>query len=474
MLDRFHDACGVFGIFGEPDAARLTWLGLHALQHRGQEGAGIAVSNGQDLSCRKGQGRLDEALPEPALDGMVGGAAIGHVRYGTAGGATMENVQPLLVRSRGGAVCIAHNGNLTNAGPLRDALDRRGSLFSGTSDTEVILHLLAASPQETFISRLVDALYRVEGAFSLVVMTRDQLVAVRDPWGFRPLVMGRRGSARVVASETCALDLVDAHFEREILPGEMVIIDRDGVQSLRPFPPRPRRACVFEHIYFSRPDSTVFGLDVYETRRHLGRLLAHEQPAQADVVIPVPDSGVPGALGYAEASGIPFQFGLLRSHSVGRTFIEPSQAVRDLAVKRKLAPVRSVLAGQRVVVVDDSLVRGTTARKIVRMLRNSGAAEVHLRITCPPTTGSCFYGVDTPEQDELIAHRLSVEEIRAFLGADSLGYLSIDGLRVAQGAERGGFCEACFTGDYPLSPRKRTDDAQIPLFEQQPPAGPTR
>jgi amidophosphoribosyltransferase len=464
VFDRFQDECGVFGVFGDPDAARLSWLGLHALQHRGQEGAGIAVVQGETLRAHRGHGRVDEVFGPAELSELGGAAAIGHVRYGTSGGRELANVQPLVVRAHQGTIAVAHNGNLTNAAALRERLERAGSLFASSSDTEVVLHLIAGSRQETFVNRLVDALYRVEGAYCLVLLTADQLVAVRDPWGFRPLVLGRKGGAHVVASETCALEFVDAEFVREVEPGEMLIIDQSGVQSIRPFPARPRKACVFEQIYFSRPDSTVFGMPVYETRKTLGRLLARDRPAQADVVIAVPDSGVPGAIGYAEASGLPFEVGLLRSHYVGRTFIEPTQAVRDLSVKRKLAPVRSVLEGKRVVVVDDSLVRGTTARKIVRMLRNSGVAEVHLRITAPPTTGPCFYGVDTPEQEELIAHRMSVAEIRSYLGADSLGYLPIDSLREAEGAGRGGFCEACFTGEYPVLPQGREGDAQVPLF----------
>lgn len=464
MLDRFRDECGVFGVFGDPEAARLSWLALHALQHRGQEGAGIAVVQGGGLRAHRGHGRVDEVFGAADLAALEGAAAIAHVRYGTAGGDELANVQPLVVRAHRGAVGVAHNGNLTNAGALRERLEQAGSLFAGSSDTEVILHLLAGSRQETFVNRLVDALYRVEGAYSLVLLTADQLVAVRDPWGFRPLVLGRRGGAHLIASETCALDLVDAEFVREVEPGEMIIIDRSGLQSIKPFPTRPRRACIFEQIYFARPDSTVFGLPVYATRRSLGRLLARDRPVAADVVIAVPDSGLPGAIGYAEASGLPFELGLLRSPRVGRTFIAPTQAHRDTGVKRKLSPVRSVVEGQRVVVVDDSLVRGTTAREIVRLLRSAGAAEVHLRITAPPTTGPCFYGVDTPEQDELIAHRLSVAEIRAYLGADSLGYLPLEALHEAEGEGRGGFCEACFTGEYPVQPLGRQGDAQVQLF----------
>jgi amidophosphoribosyltransferase len=463
-LDGFRDECGVFGVFGDRDAARLTALGLHALQHRGQEGAGVVASDGQVLRAHRGRGLVHDVFSDAEVARLVGDRAVGHVRYSTAGGDNLRNVQPFVVATRGGQVAIAHNGNLTNAVALRLELEARGSIFASTSDTEVILHLLATSAQGTFVNRLVDALSRVEGAYSLVLLTEDKLVAVRDPWGFRPLVLGQRGDALVVASETCALDLTDARYLREVEPGEMIIVDADGMRSLRPFARRPRRACVFEHIYFARPDSVVFGMSVYETRKQLGRLLAAEQPARADMVCPVPDSGVPGALGYAEASGIPFQLGLLRSHYVGRTFIEPLQHLRDSSVKLKLAPVRSLIAGKRLVVVDDSLVRGTTSRKIVAMLRDAGAAEVHLRITAPPTTGACFYGVDTPEPAQLIAHRMGVEDIRAYLGADSLGYLSLEGLRSAEGEGRGGFCEACFSGDYPVEGPAGAGRGQLPLF----------
>jgi len=461
---KFKDECGVFGIHGESEAANLTYLGLHALQHRGQEGAGIACSDGHVVRCQRGRGLVGEVFDEAELATLRGHVAIGHVRYSTTGENSTRNVQPFVVRYKEGQVAIAHNGNLVNAAVLREQLEQVGSIFATSSDTEVILHLIATSHQPTFVNRLVDALLRVEGAYSLVLMTEETLVAVRDPWGFRPLVLGRRGNGWIVASETCALGLTGGEYVREVEPGEMIIIDRDGVTSIRPFPRRPRRACVFEHIYFSRPDSDVFGQSVYEVRKELGRILSTEHPVEADVVIPVPDSGITAALGYSEASGIPFQRGLLRSHYVGRTFIEPSQQIRDFGVKLKLAPVSSVLRGKRVVVVDDSLVRGTTARKIVRMIRESGAKQVHLRITSPPTTGSCFYGVDTPTRDELIAHRLQVDQIREAMGADSLGYLSIEGLRRAEAAGAGQFCEACFTGDYPVNPNPTVFDAQIPLF----------
>jgi amidophosphoribosyltransferase len=456
--------CGVFGILGEPEAANLTYLGLHALQHRGQEGAGIACSDGHVIRASRGKGKVSDVFAGPELASMTGNVAIGHVRYSTTGESSVRNVQPFVVRYQAGQVGIAHNGNLVNAGKLRDQLERRGSIFATSSDTEVILHLIASSQQTTFVNRLVDALMPLEGAYSLVLCTERTLVAVRDPHGFRPLVLGKRGSAWVVASESCALSLIGGEFIREIEPGEMIIIDEEGVQSLRPFPRQPRRSCVFEHIYFARPDSEMFGAGVYERRLELGRVLAEEHPAEADVVIPVPDSGVAGALGYAEEVGLPFQFGLLRSHYMGRTFIEPSQQIRDFGVKLKLAPVPRLLKGKRVVVVDDSLVRGTTSRKIVRMLRAVGVAEVHLRITSPPTTGSCFYGVDTPTKEELIAHRLDVPGICDSLGADSLGYLSLEGLRRVEGDQRGQFCEACFSGVYPVDPHPEDPEVQMPLF----------
>ena len=464
MAGELREECGVVAIYGADEAAHLAYLALHALQHRGQEGAGIATSDGERLHAHRGQGLVDEVFASQDLSGLPGALAIGHVRYSTAGGSALRNVQPLVVRSRAGHVAIAHNGNLVNAGRIRDELERRGSIFNTTSDTEVVLHLLAGSQQDTFVNRLVDALYNVQGAYSMVLLTEDRVVAVRDPWGFRPLVLGRRGDAWMVASETCALGLTGFDFLREIRPGEMVIIDGEGLLSLHPFPRRPRRACVFEHIYFARPDSTVFGASVYGRRKQFGRELAREHPAAADVVIPVPDSGVPGALGFAEASGIPFQFGLLRSHYKGRTFIEPEQQIRDFGVKLKLAPVREVLEGRSVVVVDDSVVRGTTSRKIVRLLRDNGAREVHLRITAPPTVGSCYYGVDTPDPAELIASGRSVEQIRLSLGADSLGYLSLEGLHRVQGAEVGTFCEACFSGEYPVEPERGPTTGQVPLF----------
>jgi len=463
--DHFHDECGVMGVFGDTEAANLTYLGLHALQHRGQEGAGIACSDGDTIRLTRGQGLVGDVFGDPELDSLQGHLSIGHVRYATTGEGSLRNVQPFLVRYQDGQIAIAHNGNLVNAAILREDLEARGSIFATSTDTEVILHLLASSQQTTFINRLVDALGKVEGAYSIALCTKDTLVAVRDPYGFRPLVLGKKGAAWVVASETCALDLIEGTFVREVDPGEMVIVDRDGLQSLKPFPRKPRKACVFEHVYFARPDSVVFGLPVYDVRVQLGRILAREQPCEADVVVPVPDSGRAAALGFSEASGIPYQMGLLRSHYVGRTFIEPSQQIRDFGVKLKLSPVRSVIEGKRVVIVDDSLVRGTTGKKIVRMVRAAGAKAIHMRISAPPTTGSCFYGIDTPTPEELIAHRSSVEGIREFLGADSLGYLSLAGLREAEGTDAGRFCEACFSGDYPVDPHPMRRSPQIPLFD---------
>ena len=462
--DGFRDECGVFGVFGDSEAANLTYLGLHALQHRGQGGAGIASSDGKLMRAFRGRGLVCDVFDGEDLANLLGHVAIGHVRYSTAGEGSLRNVQPFVVRYRDGQLAVAHNGNLVNAQMLREELEDSGSIFATSSDTEVILHLVAGSGQGTFINRLVDGLMRVEGAYSLVLMTEQTMVAVRDPWGFRPLVLGKRGNATVVASETCALGLIGAEFVREVEPGEMVIVDRDGIQSLFPFPRRPRRSCVFEHIHFSRPDSTVFGKPVYEARVELGRMLAQESAVDADVVIPVPDSGVPGALGYSQYSGIQYALGLIRSHYRGRTFIEPSQQIRDFGVKLKLSPIRSVIGGRRVVVVDDSLVRGTTLRKVVRMLRDNGAAEVHLRITAPPIIGGCYYGVDTPPRDEMIATRMPIGDIGEFLLADSLNFLTLGALRRVEGKDQGRFCEGCFTGEYPVDPHPDRLHRQMPLF----------
>jgi amidophosphoribosyltransferase len=447
--DHFHDHCGVFGVFNHPEAAKLTYLGLYALQHRGQESAGIVSTDGADLHLHKAVGHVQEIFTPEAITHLPGAAAVGHTRYSTAGDTTLLNAQPIMIDCNKGKIALGHNGNLTNAIELRRRLEHRGSIFQTTSDTEVIVHLVARSAARNLSGALADALNQVEGAYSLVVLTRDEIYAIRDPRGFRPLILGRLEGAWVVGSETCAFDLIDAEYVREVEPGEMVRISRSGLESIRFAPDKPHQYCVFEHVYFSRPDSVVFGRPVNQSRERLGRLLAREHPVSADMVTPVPDSGVPAAVGYAAESGIPFRMGLIRNHYVGRTFIEPEQAIRDFGVKLKLNPIRRMLEGQRVILVDDSLVRGTTSRKIVRLVRDAGATEVHVRISCPPTISPCYYGVDTPRRDELIASHNSVEEIRKFLGADSLGYLSLESMRAAVEDTEGKFCTSCYTGSYP-------------------------
>ena len=449
--DRFHDRCGVFAIFGHPEAARLTYLGLYALQHRGQESAGIVAGDGRRLRVQKGPGLVADFFTDERLDALQGDRAIGHVRYSTAGEPGSANAQPILIDCHRGPIALAHNGNLVNAELLRHELESAGSIFQSSADTEVILHLYARSHREPLEDAIAASLSKVRGAYSLVFLTRDALVAGRDPLGFRPLVLGRLGESWIVSSETCALDLIDAEPVRDVEPGEMVVMDASGVRSHRPFPPQPPCQCVFEHVYFARPDSQVFGRNVLTTRQALGRQLAREAPAAADVVVPVPDSGIGAALGYAEESGLRYAPGLIRNHYVGRTFIEPRQSIRSFGVKVKLNPVREVLAGRRVVLIDDSLVRGTTSRKIVGMVRAAGAREVHLRISSPPTIGPCHYGIDTPLRSELIAARLSLTGIREHLGADSLAYLSQEGLLRAVGDPAGGrHCTACFSGRYPV------------------------
>jgi len=447
--DHFHDECGVFGIFDHAEAAKLTYLGLYALQHRGQESAGIASSDGLDVHSHKALGHVQEIFTPEVISRLPGDAAIGHTRYSTAGDTTLTNAQPVVIDCNKGKLALGHNGNLTNALEVRRRLEHRGSIFQTTSDTEVIVHLIARSSARTLPGAIADALSQVEGAYSLVMLTRDEMYAIRDPRGFRPLNLGRINGSWVVASETCAFDLIDAEYVREIEPGEMVRISRGGIESIRFAPEKPNQYCIFEHVYFSRPDSVVFGRPVNESRERLGRLLAREHPVDADLVAPVPDSGVPAAIGYAAESGIPFRMALIRNHYVGRTFIEPEQAIRDFGVKLKLNPVRRMLEGKRVVLVDDSIVRGTTSRKIVRLVRDAGAAEVHVRISCPPTISPCYYGVDTPRRDELIAANHSVEEIRQYLSADSLGYLSLESLRTAVEDKEGKFCTSCYTGSYP-------------------------
>jgi len=447
--DHFHDQCGVVGVFNHTEASKLAYLGLYALQHRGQESAGIASCDGLDVYSHKALGHVQEIFTPEVISHLPGHAAIGHTRYSTAGDTTLTNAQPVVIDCNKGKLALGHNGNLTNALEVRRRLEHRGSIFQTTSDTEVIVHLIARSGRRNIPGAIADALSQVEGAYSLVILTRDELYAIRDPRGFRPLNLGRLDGAWVVASETCAFDLIDAEYVREVEPGEMVRITRSGIESIHFAAEKPHQYCIFEHVYFSRPDSLVFGRPVNESRERLGRLLAREHPVDADLVTPVPDSGVPAAVGYAAESGIPFRMALIRNHYIGRTFIEPEQAIRDFGVKLKLNPVRRMMEGQRIVLVDDSIVRGTTSRKIVRMIREAGAAEVHVRISCPPTVSPCFYGVDTPRRDELIAARQSVEEIRQFLGADSLGYLSLESLRTAVEDTEGKFCTACYTGTYP-------------------------
>jgi len=447
--DHFHDECGVFGVFGNEEAAKLTYLGLYALQHRGQESAGIAATEGVQLRVERGMGLVQELFTPDVIARLPGAAAIGHTRYSTAGDTTLMNAQPLASDCNKGKLALAHNGNLTNALDLRRNLEHKGSIFQTTSDTEVIVHLVARSKVGNLAGAIADALGQVEGAYSLLILTRDEIFAVRDPRGFRPLALGRLGDAWVVGSETCAFDLIGAEYIRDVEPGEMLRISRSGVESIRFAPEKQHQYCIFEHVYFARPDSIVFGHPVNPTRERLGRLLAREHPAIADMVVPVPDSGVPAAIGYAGESGIPFRMGLIRNHYIGRTFIEPSQAIRDFGVRLKLNPVRRLLEGRRVVLVDDSIVRGTTSRKIVRMMRESGVAEVHMRISCPPTVSPCHYGIDTPTKLELIGAQKSIEQIREFIGADSLGYLSLDSLRAAVEDNDGKFCTACYTGVYP-------------------------
>jgi amidophosphoribosyltransferase len=447
--DHFHDECGVFGVFGHEEASKLTYLGLYALQHRGQESAGIVSSDGTELHLHRAMGEVEEIFTPSVLAELPGNLAIGHTRYSTAGDKALLNAQPIMIDCNKGKVALGHNGNLTNAAEWRRKLEHRGSIFQTNSDTEVIVHLLARSQARNLSGALGDALNQVEGAYSLLVLTTDELIAVRDPRGFRPLNLGRLGDAWLVASETCAFDLLNAQYVREIEPGEMVRISRSGTESIHFAPEKPLQQCIFEHVYFARPDSIIFGRSVNQSREALGRTLAKEHPANADIVVPVPDSGVPAAVGYALESGIPFRMGLIRNHYIGRTFIEPSQAIRNFGVKLKLNPIRSLIEGQRVVLVDDSIVRGTTSRKIVRMVREAGAREVHMRISCPPTISPCYYGVDTPTREELIASSSTPEEICKFIGADSLGYLSLAGLKQAVNDTKGHYCTSCYTGVYP-------------------------
>jgi len=455
--DRFNEECAVFGIFGHADAGALTVLGLHALQHRGQEAAGIVTYDGIQFIAERHPGLVGDVFGKNSAHAqkLKGTQAVGHTRYSTTGGSVARNIQPMFADLAGGGIAIAHNGNLTNARALRAELVREGAIFQSTSDTETIIHLMARSTYNPVVDRLVGALKQITGAYSLVALTGRKLIGARDPFGVRPLVLGQLDGAPVLASETCALDIIGADLVRDVEPGEIIVATRDGIESFFPFKPRPQRFCIFEYVYFARPDSTVEGRNVYEARKRIGEELAREAPVAADIVIPVPDSGVPAALGYAAESGIPFELGIIRNHYVGRTFIEPSDRIRHLGVKLKHNPNGAMLKGKRVVLVDDSIVRGTTSKKIVEMVRDAGAAEVHFRIASPPTTNSCFYGVDTPNEEELLAHAMTVEEMRLHIKADSLAFVSIDGLYRATGQARRDpahpqFCDACFSGDYPI------------------------
>ncbi|HEX6974690.1 MAG TPA: amidophosphoribosyltransferase [Vicinamibacterales bacterium] len=464
MYDKFKDECGVFGIFGNPEAANLTYLGLYALQHRGQESAGIVSADGEKMYASRAMGHVADAFDETSLAHLPGHLAIGHTRYSTAGESRLENAQPFLIECAHGQIAVGHNGNLVNARELRDELVRGGSIFATSSDTEVVLHLYARSKAPSVEEALIESIAQLQGAYSLVLLTKNRLIAARDPHGFRPLALGKLGDSWIVCSETCAMDLIGATYVRDVEPGEVLIISDGGVRSMKPFPPMPLAHCVFEHVYFSRPDSYVFGRSVNEVRTEFGKILAREAPADADVVVPIPDSGVCAAIGFAEEAHLPVQMGLIRNHYVGRTFIQPQQSIRHFGVKVKLNPVRSILEGKRVVLIDDSIVRGTTSRKIVKMIKAAGAKEVHLRISCPPTISPCFYGVDTPSRAELIGATHTIEEICKYVEADSLAYLSLDGLRAAVGNQQNSYCTSCYTGVYPVAfPRDERAYLQLAL-----------
>ena len=453
--DHFRDECGVFGIFGRQDASAIATLGLHALQHRGQEAAGIVAWDGSQFYVERHVGLVgDNFTKQAVIDRLKGNAAIGHVRYSTTGGAGLRNVQPLFAELSEGGFAVAHNGNLTNAMTVQRDLQKRGAIFSSTSDTETVLHLVATSTEKDFTARVISALKQIEGAYSFVMLSTKKMIGCRDPLGIRPLVIGDLDGAWILASETCALDIIGARYVRDVKPGEMVVFSDSGMQSLFPFEQQKSRFCIFEYVYFARPDSVIDGRNVYEARKQIGVELAKESPVIADVVVPVPDSGVPAAIGFAQQAGLPFELGIIRNHYVGRTFIQPSDAIRHMGVKLKHNANRRMLEGKRVVLVDDSIVRGTTSQKIVQMVRDAGAAEVHMRIASPPTMSSCYYGVDTPEKSKLLASRMSIEDMANFIRVDSLGFLSIDGLyRAVFEPSRNNsmpqFCDACFTGEYP-------------------------
>jgi amidophosphoribosyltransferase len=453
--DHFHDECGVFGIFGRQDAAVVATLGLHSLQHRGQEAAGIVSFDGTQFYVERHVGLISDNFTKPAvISRLQGSRAIGHTRYSTTGGAGLRNVQPLFAELADGGFAVAHNGNITNAMTVQRELQKRGAIFSSTSDTETVMHLVAMSPERQFIDRFVSAIRQLEGAYSFVALSNKKMVGCRDPLGIRPLVLGDLDGAWILASETCALDIIGARYVRDVAPGEVVVITESGIESLFPFKPQKPRFCIFEYVYFARPDSTIDGRNVYDARKRIGMELAREMPVEADVIVPVPDSGTPAAIGFAQESNTPFELGIIRNHYVGRTFIQPTDSIRHMGVKLKHNANKQVLDGKRVVLVDDSIVRGTTSQKIVQMVRDAGAKEVHMRIASPPTMSSCYYGVDTPETSKLLASRMSVKEMAEFIRVDSLGFLSIDGLyRAVREPSRNNaqpqFCDACFTGEYP-------------------------
>lgn len=463
--------CGIFGVFHHKDAANMTYLGLHALQHRGQESAGIVSTNGTSMAVHKQMGHVSDIFDEHVLKKIKGSSAIGHVRYSTAGSSRLVSAQPLAVEYSKGFLSIAHNGNLTNAKMIKEELENYGSIFQSNTDTEVIIHLIALSHEYTTVERLISALGRVEGSFALIVLTSKELIAVRDPYGFRPLVLGKLKNSFAVSSETCAFDLIEAEYMREVEPGEIIHISRDGIKSYKPFKKVKPHHCIFEYIYFARPDSHMFGRTVYSVRKLFGRELAKETHVDADMVIPIPDSGISAAIGYSQETGIPFELGLIRNHYVGRTFIEPEESIRHFGVKLKLNAIRDTVKGKRIIVIDDSIVRATTGRKIIKMLRSYGAAEIHFRVSSPPTTHPCFYGIDTPSRRELIASSHTVDETNRYLGSDTLMYLSIDGMKRAIGDKEDSFsycfCDACFSGNYPLRFPRGMELEQMELFAKR-------
>ncbi|MBI4666010.1 MAG: amidophosphoribosyltransferase [Nitrospinae bacterium] len=472
MVDKFNEECAVMAIWGHHEAANMAYLGLYSLQHRGQESSGIVSTDGKRHFAEVGMGLVSDVFNEQNIQTLEGFAAIGHNRYSTQGESEIKNAQPISIMYHSGPLALAHNGNLVNAQSVRDRLEKEGSIFRSTMDSEVVIHLIAKSRRPRLYDQVVEALSQLRGAYSIAILAANELIVARDPHGFRPMCIGRLGKSYVFASETCAFDLIDATFVRELEPGEVVVVNDEGMFSHFPFPKEPRNHCIFEFIYFARPDSLVFGANVHLVRKQFGRSLAMEKPVDADMVVPVPDSGIVAALGYAERSGIPFEKAIIRNHYVGRTFIEPTQSIRHFGVKVKLNPVREIIRGKRVILVDDSIVRGTTSRKLVKMVRDAGALEVHMRISSPPTTYSCFYGIDTPARSDLIAANYSVEDIARFLGVDSLAYLSMEGMLTAVPGREGDFCKACFSGDYPVT--TPAIEAQLAIFDKEPepkPAG---